>query len=65
MWRVVRWVRTDDQRWAVGAVSEHPDGDISDAFEVARDWIRCATDDIEHGRVRVLTQHVSTREGRI
>lgn len=56
MWRVVQWVRTQDHRWAIGRLSEHPDNEIRCALAVARDWTKHADDAIERGRVRIVVQ---------
>ncbi|HCT81557.1 MAG TPA: hypothetical protein DGT23_34285, partial [Micromonosporaceae bacterium] len=52
-WRVVRWTATEDRRWKVVAISEHPRGDLPAALGVAAQWTRDLANDIELGQSRV------------
>lgn len=52
-WRVTKWNATDDRRWKVAAVSDHPGGDWQGALAVARAWFTRSSDDIEAGSTRV------------
>jgi hypothetical protein len=58
LWRVVQWRFTEDRRWTVAAVSNHPDGNWAEALSVARAWIQRGLDDIEQGRLRVKVDPV-------
>ncbi len=55
-WRVTRLVRTEDGRWKLAAVSDHPYGDWQSALAVARRWFKDLPDDIEHGQVRIRVE---------
>lgn len=60
-WRVVRWARTEDRRWAVSAISDHPWSDLPGALAVARDWVISCGDEIERGRLRILVDQAPSR----
>lgn len=52
-WRVTNWETSDDGRWKVAAISDHPNGDWQNALAVARTWFTASIDDIEARKRRI------------
>lgn len=58
-WRVTQWETTEDHRWKVASVSEHPNGNWLEALTVARTWFGKSRDEIERGRLRIKIDPVN------
>ena len=52
-WRVIRLERTEDHRWKLAAVSDHPQGDWQSALAIARLWFKDRRDDVERGEALI------------
>lgn len=57
-WRVTRWQPTEDRRWTLALVSDHPNGNWPEALTVASAWFAQSRDEIERGRLRIKVDPV-------
>jgi hypothetical protein len=59
MWRVTAWQTSDDGRWSIAAVSDHPNGDWQSALAVARAWFAASVEEIEAHTKRIKINPVN------
>ncbi len=53
MWWVTAWQTSEDGRWTIAAVSDHPNGDWQSALAVARAWFAASVEQIEAQTMRI------------
>ncbi len=59
MWRVTAWQTSEDGRWTIAALSDHPDGDWQTALAVARAWFADSIAEIEAQTKRIKIDPVN------